>query len=160
VVGRRLVVIRHAKSDWAESGPDIDRPLAERGRRDAPAVGRWLRDHVDRLDLVLCSPAVRARQTWELAAAELDPAPRLRVDDRIYAARLDDLLAAVGELPDEVAAAAVVGHNPGLQDLCALLSGEPAELKTAAVTVLGWGGDWADAGPGVGTVEARARPRG
>jgi phosphohistidine phosphatase len=157
---RRLVLIRHAKSDWSDGLADVERPLADRGHRDAPAVGRWLRDHVGRIDLVLCSAAVRARQTWELAAAELDPPPRLVVDERLYGAPADDLLAAVRELPAEVASAALVGHNPGLQDLATLLTGKPVELKTAAVAVLGWPGGWPAVGPGTAALDAQAQPRG
>jgi phosphohistidine phosphatase len=160
---RRLVIVRHAKSDWSDGGPDADRPLAERGRRDAPAIGRWLVDRADLvgpIDLVLCSPAVRARQTWELAAAQLEPAPPVRDDERLYDASATDLLAIVRELPADVDTAAVVGHNPALTDLVRLLSGEPVELKTAAVAVLRWPGSWADAAPRVAELAVRAKPRG
>lgn len=158
---RRLVLVRHAKSDWPDGVPDVGRALADRGRRDAPALGRWLRDEVPPLDLVLCSAAVRARQTWELAAAELDPAPRLIVTERLYGASAGDLLAVVYDLPDEAACAALVGHNPGLEDLAGLLSGtEVVSLKTAAVAVLRWSGAWAAAVPGSTTLDTHAEPRG
>ena len=80
------MILRHAKSAWPDGVPDQKRPLAKRGRRDAPAAGRWLRDHVVRLDAVVCSPAERARQTWALVAAELDQPPAVKFDDRIYRA--------------------------------------------------------------------------
>jgi phosphohistidine phosphatase len=158
--GRTLVLVRHAKSAWPPGVADPRRPLADRGRRDAPAIGRWLREHVGQLDLVVCSPATRARQTWDLAAAELHPAPRVRHQRRVYAAPADDLLEVVRELPGRAAAAALVGHNPGLQDLAELLSGQPCELKTAAVAVLRWSGSWADAGPEAAVLEEWAKPRG
>lgn len=157
---RRLALVRHAKSDWPDGVPDADRALADRGRRDAPAVGRWLRDELPPLDLVLCSAAARARQTWELAAAELDPAPRLVVSQRLYGAPAGDLIAVVHDLPDEAACVALVGHNPGLEDLAGLLSGTVVSLKTASVAVLRWTGGWPAAGPAAGTLDAHAQPRG
>ena len=156
---RTLVILRHAKSDWPEGVPDDQRPLAGRGRKDAVAVGRWLRDHLGRIDLAVCSPAVRARQTWELAAAELRPKPRLTEDERVYAASGDALRSVVEDLPAEARTVVLVGHNPGLQDLVELLSGELAELKTAAIAVLTWPGTWLDARPGVADLDARAKPR-
>jgi phosphohistidine phosphatase len=157
---RRLVIVRHAKSDWPDGVPDADRPLAARGRADAPAIGRWLGAEVGQIDLVLCSPAVRARQTWELAAAELDPAPPVREDGRLYDASAADLLAVAHGLPADAATVLLVGHNPGAADLVLLLSGEPIELKTAALAVLRWPGAWSDATLRAAELVARARPRG
>jgi phosphohistidine phosphatase len=160
VAGQRtLVVVRHAKSDWPEGVPDDQRPLAQRGRRNAPAVGRWLRDHVGPIDLAVCSPALRARETWELAAAELRPRPRVTNDERVYAASADTLLSVVRDLPDAAAAVALVGHNPGAQDLVELLSGELCELKTSAVAVLTWPGSWLDAAPGVARLDGHTTVR-
>jgi phosphohistidine phosphatase len=156
---RQLIVVRHAKSDRSMAVPDHQRPLADRGRREAPAIGTWLRDHVGRLDVVVCSPAVRARQTWELAASALAQSPPVTYDKRVYAASADDLLEVVTELPDEVSAAALVGHNPGLEDLVALLTGVSAELKTSAIAVLSWSGSWADAAPGAAALDQQATPR-
>jgi phosphohistidine phosphatase len=156
---RTLVVVRHAKSDWPEGVPDDRRPLASRGRRNAPAVGRWLGDNVGRIDLAVCSPALRARQTWELAAAELASPPPVTTDERVYAASADTLRGVVQDLPDDAATVALVGHNPGLQDLVELLSGELCEMKTAAVAVLAWTGSWLDAGPGVAKLDAHATAR-
>src|SRR6478735_578713 len=65
--GRTLVLLRHAKSDWSTGEPDPRRPLAGRGRRQAPEAGRWLAANLDAIDLAVVSPATRARQTWELA---------------------------------------------------------------------------------------------
>ena len=66
---RRLILLRHAKSDWPDV-PDRDRPLAKRGRRDAPKIGRWLREHGYLPDIVICSDARRTRQTWDRVARE------------------------------------------------------------------------------------------
>lgn len=156
---RRLVVLRHAKSSWSGGLADHERPLAGRGRREAPLAGRWLAEHVDRIDLVVCSSAVRARQTWKRAGAELDPAPEVRVDDRVYAASERELLAVVRELPDRAATVLVVGHNPGLEDLVEVLTGAPRELKTSSIAVLSGRGDWAGIGPGWARLEAVGTPR-
>lgn len=144
-VDRCLVVVRHAKSDWSYGLPDDQRPLADRGRRDAPAIGRWLAQHVARPDVVVCSPAQRAQQTWQLAGACLDQQPPVRHDPRVYGASPDTLLGVLAELPEEARTAVLVGHNPGLTELVTVLSGELHELKTSAVAVLTWTGSWADA---------------
>lgn len=156
----RLVVVRHAKSAWPDDVPDPDRPLNARGRRDAPAAGRWIRDRVGRLDAVVCSPATRTRQTWRLIAAELDGPPSPVVDDRVYAASVETLLAVVAELPDDVGVALLLGHNPGVAELVAELTGEEPEMKTSAIAVVDLGGSWAGAAPGVARLAGHATPRG
>lgn len=138
-----LVLLRHAKSAWPDGVADLERPLADRGRRDAPVAGRWLREHV-RVDLVVCSPAVRTRQTWRLVAEELDATPEFLVDERVYDASVADLVAVVRELPASAATVLVIGHNPGLSEL----GGTTTELRTSAVAVLRGDVAWADAGPG------------
>lgn len=157
---RRLVILRHAKSDWPDGVPDHERPLNDRGRRDAPVAGRWLRDHVDRLDAVACSTAERARQTWALAAAELADPPQATFEDEIYLAPPESLLAVVGDLPDDAATALLVGHNPGMQHVVGILSGEEVEMKTASVAVLTWTGRWSDVAEGIASLEQHTTPRG
>src|SRR5262249_60816733 len=95
---RTLLLLRHAKSDWSTEEPDERRPLSKRGRRDAPAAGRWLAEHAPPLDLVVCSTAIRAQRTWALAGAELDPAPNMVPDERLYAAPAAPLPAPVPTL--------------------------------------------------------------
>lgn len=152
---RRLVLLRHAKSDWPEVA-DHDRPLAKRGRRDAPVAGRWLgaRGYVP--DTVVCSTARRARETWVLAAAGLaeavpGAAPPVRYEARVYDATVLGLLMLVRELPDSSRTALVVGHNPGLADLVVGLVDPPpyppARFPTAAAAVLGLPGTWAYTAP-------------
>ena len=155
-----LILLRHAKSAWPEGVRDEKRPLAPRGRRDAPAAGRWLRDHAPGIDLVVCSPALRAAETWHLAAGELDPPPPLRQDDRLYEATAGDLLAVTRELPPEVSTALLVGHNPGLEDFLAVLAGARHPLKTAAIAVITAPGSWARSQPGTWTLSKLATPRG
>ena len=155
---RTLVLLRHGKSDWSGNHADIDRPLAGRGQRQAPETGRWLAAELDRIDLVVVSPATRARGTWDLVAAELGRPPRTRLDDRLYAATDDELLEVVRELPGDAATAVVVGHNPGLEDLAQLLTGEWVPLPTSAVAVIRLTGDWAGVGHKSGVLAAAGRP--
>jgi phosphohistidine phosphatase len=121
---RRLILLRHAKSDWPDV-PDRDRPLAKRGRRDAPRIGRWLREHGYQPDVVVVSDATRTRQTWDLVAAELGGSPAVRFEPRAYAASALSLLYLVQELPDRYRTALLIAHNPGLSDLAASLAAPP-----------------------------------
>lgn len=146
-VQRHLVLVRHAKSAWPSGVPDLQRPLAERGRRDAVAVGRWLRDHGLRPDGTVCSPAERARQTWTRVATELDDPPVAHYDERVYDATAGRLLALVHELPADIGTALLIGHNPDLEELATLLTGRRVEMKTSAVAVVTWPGQWTDATP-------------
>lgn len=149
------MLLRHAKSDYPGVA-DHDRPLAKRGRRDAPAVGRWLGAAGYLPDTVVCSTALRARQTWELAADGLaavvpGAAPEVRYEPRIYEATVLGLLMLVREFDPAWRTVLLVGHNPGMAELTAGLTDPPpdppAAFPTAAVAVLGLYGDWADAGP-------------
>ncbi|MGH3874069.1 MAG: SixA phosphatase family protein [Pseudonocardiaceae bacterium] len=157
---RTLVLLRHAKSEWPDGVPDAQRPLGQRGRRDAPAVGRWLRAQVTRIDLVVCSPAVRAVQTWELAAPQLDAAPAVRHDERLYGASAEELLTVTRQLPDTASTVALVGHNPGLEDFLELLAGAVDVLRTSAIAVIVTPAHWAETAAGSGTLAALATPRG
>ena len=157
---RTLVVCRHAKAARPDDVADFDRPLAHRGHRDAPAAGRWMREHAPGVELVVCSPATRAKETWELLGHELAASPTVRYDDAIYAASTGDLLAVVNALPSIVRTVLLVGHNPGFEGLVSLLTGRMVELKTAGIAVLSGPGDWADITPGWATLEAADAPRG
>jgi len=148
------MLLRHAKSDWPDM-PDRDRPLAKRGRRDAPVVGRWLREHGYLPDAVVCSAARRTRQTWELMAKELGGSPAVTFEPRAYAASAVTLLHLVRELPVASRAALLIGHNPGIEELADSLTGPPdghgppaLGFPTAAVAVLEFTGAWADLAPG------------
>jgi phosphohistidine phosphatase len=111
---RRLVLIRHAKA--AEGTVDRERPLAARGIREAPEIGRWLADRDLVPDRVVVSPARRARQTWERAATGLTGAPEPVQDERVYDNVVAALLSVVQDSPDGVRTLAIVGHNPGIQE--------------------------------------------
>jgi phosphohistidine phosphatase len=163
---RRLMLLRHAKSDWPDV-PDRDRPLAKRGRRDAPVVARWLREHRYLPDVVVCSAARRTRQTWDLVAAELGGSPSVTFEPRAYAASALTLLYLVRELPAASRAALLIGHNPGIEDLATSLTEPPdgddapgLSFPTAAVAVVEFGGAWADLAPGHARLLAFTTPAG
>ncbi|MEU2428843.1 MULTISPECIES: histidine phosphatase family protein [unclassified Streptomyces] len=164
----RLVLLRHAKSAWPDVA-DHDRPLAPRGRRDAPAAGRLLREHGYVPDLVVCSTARRARETWELAAAELGTRVPVRYDERVYGADPAELAGVLRELPVEVGTALLVGHNPGIEDLAGGLTGEDdgdalarmtEKFPTSALAVLSLPGGWAGFRPGTARLTAFVVARG
>jgi phosphohistidine phosphatase len=157
---RLLLLVRHAKSAWPDVA-DHERPLAPRGRRQAPLVGGWLRVHGYRPDLVLCSTARRARETWQLIAAELGTSPHLIPEQRVYGAAGPGLLGLVRETPGAVSALLLVGHDPGVPDLAGTLAGGAAggaaagalrrmaaKFPTGAVAVLTVQGAWRDLGSG------------
>jgi phosphohistidine phosphatase len=141
-IERTLILLRHAKSDWSGSAPDMDRPLAERGRAQAPLAGRWLANHADRIDLARVSPARRTRETWELVSTQLAPVPPAQFDDRVYAASADRLIDIVHEVPDSVRTLILVGHNPGMEQLASLLAGEDVIMRTSGIAEFGVEGPW------------------
>jgi phosphohistidine phosphatase len=152
-----LVVIRHAKSDWDVDAADRDRPLAKRGRRQAPYAGRWIAEQGIVLDLAVVSPAARARQTWALVSAELDVPPPMQVEEAAYTFDGDDLFAVVGALPESARAVALVGHNPAVEEFVETVTGRYAALPTSAIAVLEVP-EWGSVGPGTGRLMANLRP--
>jgi len=153
-----LVLVRHAKSDWSGGELDVDRPLAPRGRRQAPEAGRWLAGGVAPIDLAVVSPARRARSTWELVSAELGERPETSYDERVYAATGNELLGVVRDLPEEREVVALVGHNPGLEDLLTLLTDAWERLPTSAIAVVDVTGPWAEADRETATLRTSGRP--
>ena len=120
---RRLMLLRHAKTERAELGErDRDRKLTKRGRADAPIIGAYMARHALAPDLVLLSPATRAEETWALVAGTLAAQPRLVRDERIYNADPEKLVAVIRETRD-AQALLLVGHNPGFQELAVRLIG-------------------------------------
>lgn len=162
---RTLLVLRHSKSAYPESTADVDRPLSDRGRRDAARAGRWLRDQGLTPDLVVCSTAERTRETWSLASDQLGWAGAepgmLRYDPRVYEASPGDLLTVLRETPAEIGILALVGHNPGSAELVLALAGQrELSFPTSALAVIRFGGGWAGVAPGSGTLETLWTPKG
>ncbi|MDJ0942956.1 MAG: histidine phosphatase family protein [Kiloniellales bacterium] len=159
-----LMLLRHAKSDWSDPAlADFDRPLNKRGRRAAPLIGRHLRKQGLIPDLVLCSSALRARQTWELVSAELKAEVPIKFLRSLYLAPPSRLLATVQRQPKKVERLMMVGHNPGMENLAAhLAGGGDAKLRarmrekfpTATLAVLGFAAEaWAGVAAGGGELQ-------
>jgi phosphohistidine phosphatase len=153
---RRLILLRHAKSAWPDVA-DHDRPLAGRGRRAAPAAGRWLRQSGYVPDLVLCSTALRARETWQLVEKELGADPRTTFEQRVYGASAAELLDLARQTPSSVRTLMIVGHEPTMSDLTLELVGDEggsaldrvrAKFPTAAIAILTFAGSWPELAPG------------
>ncbi len=120
---RRLLILRHAKSDWPSGLTDLQRPLAPRGRIAAPLMGKYLRAEMLIPDLAIVSAALRTVETWDLAAPELgEDVPRL-IENRIYEAPYETLLDVIRAVPDNVRTVLLVGHNPGSEELAEAMTG-------------------------------------
>jgi phosphohistidine phosphatase len=136
---RRLTLIRHAKSSWDDASlSDFERPLNPRGHKNAPLMATVLQQQGIRLDLILSSPATRARSTAEYIASGLAyPPEQLRFIDELYGADSATLLRVVHGLPDAAQHVALVAHNPGLTDFCNLLGAAGIDnLPTCAVATI------------------------
>lgn len=152
-MSRQLFILRHAKSDWGSGArTDSERPLNKRGHKDAPRIGVWLREHNLSPAWVLCSPALRARQTLTAVAEELHlPAERIEYVDKLYLADRLTLLNILGTIPKERQSVMLVGHNPGLDELVSYLSRTPVPLTdsgklmtTACLAQFSLPDDWQD----------------
>jgi phosphohistidine phosphatase len=127
---RHLVILRHAKSSWkSDAESDFDRPLAKRGKQDAAKAGKWLKHQKLIPDLILSSPAERARRTLLKVCRELPfDADEIRWIPEIYDASLNDLVKVLKACPDKAKTVLMVGHNPGLEYLLEYLCREPLPL--------------------------------
>lgn len=158
---RTLVLLRHAKADRPGGVADFDRPLTKRGRKDAAAAGGWLVDHGLLPDLVVCSPAHRAKETWHGVATSLPQAADVRYDTTVYDATTAELLGVVKALPDTARVVLLIGHNPAFEDLSLRL--DPAgggELRTAGIAVHAIDGSWSTVDSGTARRIARSTSRG
>jgi len=151
--------MRHAKAGDLPGGPDAERALNPRGRRDAAAAGDWLRGHGLIPDLVLCSAARRARQTWQQVAAGLAVPVTVREDPRLYEASSAELLDVIRAAPPDTATLMYVGHNPAAQDMASGLLGRAEGFPAAAIAVIGLAVPWASAAAGDGALAGFWTPR-
>lgn len=166
----RLILFRHAKSDRPLGVADPDRPLSKRGRRQAERMGRYAARKGCVPDLALVSPSRRTRETWDLAVAAFpEGGIRTNADSRLYAATAGAILDLVRLTPSDVGMLAVVGHNPGLQDLAVALLGKSfqaererlaAKFPTGAIAVIDFDCDgWDELSRESGRLAAFATPK-
>ena len=160
-----LILTRHAKSDWGTPAlPDYDRPLNDRGRRAAPALGRWLAATGDLPREVLLSGALRTVETWKGMAPSLTPKPPVCVERRLYdapAERMLEVLREAGASP-----LLLIGHNPGIGEFANRLAVAPPanprfeDYPTGATTIFRFFRDgWRDVGWGEGEIVDFVTPR-
>lgn len=164
-MSRELMLLRHGKSDWTEQLDDFDRPLKDRGKRGAQRMGVWLIQQELTPDLVVSSPAERAIVTAQKAvkAMALD-AHKIVQDRRIYAARVEDLLQVLADVPAEAKRVLLVGHNPSFEELMEYLEGRhiplPSDgklLPTATLAIIELPDDWQDLKEGDGQLTGITR---
>jgi len=118
---RRLMLLRHAKTERAEPGTrDRDRKLTKRGRADAPVIGAYMAHHGLLPDLALVSPVTRAQETWTLIAPAFAKTPRVTRDERIYNVSPERLISIIAETRG-ARSLLIVGHNPSLHDVAVQL---------------------------------------
>jgi phosphohistidine phosphatase len=167
---RRLLLLRHAKSDWTGVGlKDHDRRLASRGRDAAPRVGAYMAHHGLIPDLVLVSTATRARDTWGLVAEAFRRSPPVAYEERLYETGPKAIVQVIQSTKPDVHVLLVVGHNPGLRDLAEFLiaSGDLdarqrllEKFPTAGLAVIDFPiNDWAKLHPKSGRLDRFVAPR-
>ena len=134
---KTLLLLRHAKSSWDDSSlADFDRPLAGRGERDAPRVGKALRKRGPLPDLIISSPAARAKATIKALVKAAKIAVEIQFDESVYGASSAELMKLIRRLPDGNSCAMLVGHNPGFEDLVRWLTGSNERMPTAALACI------------------------
>ncbi len=141
---KRLVLVRHGKSDWGDMTlQDIDRPLNGRGRKDAPRMARYLSERHIVPDLMISSPALRARETARaMADVFAYPEERLETAKSLYPGCPVTLEGAVDFTPEEVETLFVVAHNPGISHYASALTGSPLDLPTCGAVICEGEGGW------------------
>ncbi len=168
---RTLSLLRHAKSSWDDpTAPDHERPLNSRGKRDAPRMGRFMREEGLIPDLVLCSDAVRTQETLRLIMAEWgEDAPKAVFHAALYLAEAPGIIKVLGKVGPDVQHCLVIGHNPGMHALALALAdtGEPqalsdlsARFPTAALAVFDLKTEsWSKVRPATGRLRLFVTPK-
>jgi len=150
-----LIVLRHSKAATPLGTSDIDRPLAGRGRKDAETAGDALRAASLTPDHVICSTALRTRQTLEGLRLDVP----VEFEPRVYDNDAEDILALLRGQSAETLL--LIGHNPSMHQLVfGLTGGAEDRFPTSATAVIGFEGDWTDLWPGIGRLVSLWTPRG
>lgn len=158
---KTLLLLRHAKSDWDDASlRDFDRPLAARGERDAPRIGKALRKSGPLPDLIVSSPAARAKATIKAVVKAAKLEAEVRFDETVYGASPPELMRLIRQSPDGVSCVLLVGHNPGFEDLVGRLSGSHERMPTAALACIEFQSEhWEDVSDGEGKLAWLLTPR-
>jgi phosphohistidine phosphatase len=156
---RQLIVMRHAKAGELPGGPDFERALRPRGRKNAESAGEWVAGQGLLPDLVLCSKARRARQTWQYVAAGLAGTPEVITDPRLYEADAGDLLSIFAETDPRVSRLMYVGHNPAAAEVTEILVAAAVDFPTSAIAVIDLTAEWPVIAAGDGQLAASWTPQ-
>lgn len=158
---KTLFLLRHAKSSWKdETLADFERPLNGRGKRAAETMGNYFKSHAIVPELILCSPAVRARETLELVSKAAKWSAEVRYDQQIYEASGLRLAEVVSQIENDRKVVMLVGHNPGMAELLFLLTAERVEVPTGTFAKIAVNAtEWAHAADKRATLELLVKPR-
>jgi phosphohistidine phosphatase len=158
---KTLLLLRHAKSSWDDASlSDFERPLNERGLRTAPFMGELIRRRRLCPEVIVSSPAERAKETAVLIRDSAGLAAEIDFEPRIYEANPDDLRDVVSGLDEKYPSAMLVGHNPGIEAFIHYLTGHLERMPTAALAVIELGIDrWSDVADRCGRVADVIRPK-
>ncbi len=158
---KTLYVLRHAKSSWSDPDvADFDRPLNERGKAAATFMGKLIRDNGFSPDIILSSPAVRAKQTAMLVKDAGKLSAAIKFDERIYEASPQTLRLVMSELDKEKKTAMLVGHNPGTEGFIKYLTNNQVPMPTAALAVIELKiKNWGEIDAGLGVLKTVIRPK-
>jgi phosphohistidine phosphatase len=167
---KTLLLLRHAKSSWDEPFlSDHERPLARRGQKAAPLMGMFIAEAGLVPDLVLCSSARRAQETWNLASDHIGGPYQVEILDDLYHASVGSLIAMLREVPDALNRVLMVGHNPTFEDLAMTLVGSGSgeterelgrKFPTGALAVIDFpDGGWPEIERGAGYLRDFVKPR-
>lgn len=158
---KTLYILRHAKSSWDDHLlSDFERPLNERGLRTAPFIGDLMKERGMVPDVIVSSPALRAKQTAELVREAGGFEPEISFNESIYEASVGTLVSVIAELDNNIDSTLLVGHNPGAEGLIYFLTGKIAPMPTAALALIELGiASWSELANGCGTLAQVIRPK-
>ena len=160
---KKLYLIRHAKSSWSEAGlSDFDRPLNNRGKRDAPFMGKLLKEKDVQADKIISSGAVRAYTTARTIAAEINyPVEKIELANEIYEASASEILDVIQSVNDDVNTLIVFGHNPGFTSLSNYLSDKQIDnMPTCGISCIEFNvNKWSDVNINKGKLVAFEFPK-
>ena len=158
---KTLFVLRHAKSSWENADlSDFERPLNKRGLEAAPLIGKVIKENGFQPEIILSSPARRAKQTAEIINEKAGINREIKYEERIYEASPARLLEVVSEQSDEAESVMIVGHNPGLEGLVRFLTGQIEPMPTAALAVIDLEiTKWSEIDSSNGTLRTLIRPK-
>ena len=142
---KKLLIMRHAKSDWDDSSKrDFDRPLNKRGKIAAPLVGKEIKKRGLSSDLIISSPALRAKMTAEAVAENSGYNKDIVWNESFYFGYTSEIIQAIKDIDESDENVIIFGHNPTWSAVAEMLSGDFIDMKTADVVVLEYGGKWKD----------------